>query len=567
MHHKNEIRLRNPEILLKYLNCVERVLYVDNRWMKDYNSLMANPLGEHEGLIKFLSSILKHLSEKDYNIFIESLPTEKDLKWEREETDCFILDSIISNWKDEENENVSYNILACPKFERVFNLKTKGKDSLGLLEGVTINNFEIHTNLPRIKISKNNIKPNNKKGKISNLKFLYTLPSDAKERVNCLKTINQDISWSELVPDPNYGVEIGNIGLYYISPIKITEIDSNPENMYQVSLKIEDFLGNKFEFLMTTKEYRNCLGEFPKVGKLREPLFCRSLNFQAVGENISHISKIEKISKKEFIEDSILSFVRFRSVVSKKEMNKIRKNHSLPKRVGEFKDDIFYLPRGFSLESIKVGLDYKKSKSQIPSSFFFLREFHELQKFCSYHKGYSHLLNPDEKDQIKYFKLIFSEDYPTGVHRSLLNDPVFKLKFYAKNKILDILCTSCFQYRKKIRTSQILPRCPVCQDSVLVALKNEEDFNLFKNEKDKTSDKEQEYYILSSLFQNFSKYLYYTINATRYARKTCVEILNELSIYLKNENDFFEKLFKIKQRYNRKEDIHNILYKLEKDGE
>ena len=52
------IELKNVDVLLKYVNCVERVLFVDNKWMKDYEDIKTNVRKEYTGIPLFLKKIL-----------------------------------------------------------------------------------------------------------------------------------------------------------------------------------------------------------------------------------------------------------------------------------------------------------------------------------------------------------------------------------------------------------------------------------------------------------------------------------------------------------------------------
>jgi len=141
------------------------------------------------------------------------------------------------------------------------------------------------------------------------------------------------------------------------------------------------------------------------------------------------------------------------------------------------------------------------------------------------------------------------------------------LTFYAKNKTLLILCTDCFGYKDIVKTKDVPKKCPKCNSKTFVSLESVEDKSLIMDAlKSKKTDKQAEYYLkMSTLAISFNKFLFYTMNFTNYALSTCVKILNELKKDFNNEELFFEKLYKISQAYNRREDIHTIIYKLEKN--
>ena len=66
------IKLRNTGILLNYLNSLERVLFIDNRWMNDYNDIKNKADKKFEGVSLFLKNRLDWFSKEGQSIFFDS---------------------------------------------------------------------------------------------------------------------------------------------------------------------------------------------------------------------------------------------------------------------------------------------------------------------------------------------------------------------------------------------------------------------------------------------------------------------------------------------------------------
>ncbi|MBS3075446.1 hypothetical protein J4429_03210 [Candidatus Pacearchaeota archaeon] len=564
------IELKNVDVLLKYVNCVERVLFVDNKWMKDYEDIKTNVRKEYTGIPLFLKKILDSFEAKNLSIFYESLP-EKELikKWDGSLFGVVLESLNHSNYVKEGLEDQQYVVIACPSIEKVFHFKTNKSVSDYFLKTAEIKDFYYHPQLPRIKIYSKNFSISENKSKLKELKFLYTLPLDANKLVGSYKEIDEKIFWDELVPDPAYGVQVGNLGVYYISPIKIVEVKRDIENIReQIILVAEDFFGKKYEFCMKPLDYKKILGDFPEEKVLDEPFYLRALTFQGFAEDFRHILESERISSEEFKKDSAFSYIRFRKVIKKEEV---------PQELTIFfsdiaeKDGAYYcFPYGFGTEMFDAKEKFN-TEDRFSVSFAALKKYHEFQKLCDLHPDWKNIyLNKIDASSF-YHPLKILYPNPWGVHRGFLRDSSYRFRFYAKNKLLNLFCPDCNKYSMIIKTKDIPERCPICNCKGLISLEEAEDKNLFLKDKQSFLDSEEiklkDYYRLSTLFISFSKWIYYTLNFTKFSLNRCVEILNQTKSLLneKNEEEFFDKLFKIKEHDNKRYDISNILYQIGKN--
>lgn len=562
-----QITIKNTDILLKYINCIERVLFVDNRWMKDYDDLKNKVDREYEGVSLFLKEILDYFDRKEMKIFFDSLPDKEFLERQDNPIQGIILESL-NNFTslDEGQEYKQYVVIACPKVERVFHFKTNQPIKDYLLEKAEIKDFSWHPNLPRIKIYSKKLMLSNSKAKLSDLRFIYTLPSDADKQIKNYKEINGKMVWDELIPDPACGVQIGNLGVYYISPTKVIEVKRDIENIReQIILVIEDWKGKKFEYYMKPLDYKKITGEFAEEKILKNPFYLRALVFQGFSEGFRHILFSEKISEKEFNEDSIISYIRFRKVLKKENFpgDLLDVSDILEEKDGY----LYYFPEGFKSEIFDATEKFNSPDKF--SVFAALKKYHEFQKLYKFHPEWKEIYEKKISADSFYKPLNVLYPNPWSIPRSFLQDPIQRLAFFAKNKRLRILCTDCFGYKDYIKTKDIPSECPICHSKTFVSLEREEDEILIKkNMESKVVDKKfQEYMNMSSWCIKFSKFLFYTLNFTGYAPSTCIQILNELECYFDNENIFFEKLYKISQVHNRKGDIYSIIYKLNKEDE
>lgn len=562
------IELKNTDILLKYINCVERVLFIDNKWMGEYQDILSNLEKEYKGVPLFLKKILESLNEKGLSIFKESLPERESIKKWKGDLPCIVLESLSHlNYIREGSEDQQYVVVACPTIEKIFHFKVNKPFLNYFLKEAKINDFYYHPHLPRIKIYSKNFVVSENLSKLTDLKFLYTLPSDANKLIKSYKKVNEKISWDELVPDPAYGVQIGNLGIYCISPIKIVEVKRDIENIReQIILIGEDFLGEKHKFCMKPLDYKKIVGEFPEEKILEEPFYLRALIFQGFAENFRHILQSDKISKNEFQEDSAFSYIRFRKVISKEKFPV--KLNQIPLGIEEKDNFYYYFPKGFSNKMFDAKEKFN-SKEKFATSFLDLKKYHEFQNLCRLHPGWEEVYTNKLDASGFYHPLKILYPTPWGVHRDFLRDPSYKLRFYTKNKLSEIFCPDCKKFQKKIKIKDIPKECPICNCKGLISLDKKEDFNLFFKENNNLSNSEEtklkEYYRLSSLFTSFYRYLYYTLNFTGYSLDRCVDILNRTRNLFNQEELFFDNLFKIKSFDNRRYDIVNILYQIEKN--
>jgi len=563
---EKRIILKNTDILLKFLNCIERVLFVDNKWMQDYEDLKNNVDKEYKGVSSFLQILLEYFNNKNLSIFTNSLPEKERVSKYNGILDGIILESLNhSLYINEGEEDKQYVVIACPKIERVFHFKVNKPVKEYLLKKAIIKDFYYHPSLPRIKIYSKNLGISEQSCSLSELRFLYTLPEDASMQIKSYKTVNGKIVWDDLVPDPAYGVQVGNLGVYYISPIKIVQIKRDIENLHQLILVAEDWIGKKYEFCIRTSKYREIFKEFPEEKELENPVYLRTLVFQGFAEDFRHIISAEKISIKEFQEDSLLCYIRFRKVVNKNELPKNIDN--LSKYVEETEGYLYYFPKGFDTEMFKTAKEFSEGH-KLSISFSSLKKYHDFQEICEFHPEWTQIYKEKKEATLFYSPLDIINPNPWGLHRSFIRNPIYKLTFYAKNKRLIIFCSDCKKYKEIIETKNIPERCPVCKSRTLISLDDSEDDKLLINEEtvsEEVQKKIKRYYRLSSLFIPFSKNLYYTLNFTKYSLNTCVKILNELKSFFSDESIFFEKLFKTTESYNRSEDIHSIIYKINKN--
>lgn len=557
-----EFKVKNTAILLKYLNCLERVFFIDNRWMKDYEDIKNNVKREYLGVPKYLKYLIDYFDKNELSVLNKSLPDKEDLKTIYKEIKFIVLDSVSSSlFISDEEKHKNYIVIACPDIEKVFHFKAESINEKDFLKKGVIRNFDFHPSLPRIKIYSKDINLNEEKSGLEELKFMYTLPKDAQLQISSLKVHNGNVLWDELVADPSYGLQIGNLGLYFIAPIKIKEIKANQENLHQIILIAEDWEKNTFEFNITSQIYKAIFKEFPKIGLLEKSAYIRCLTFQGYGENFRHILHGEIIDEPKFIKDSFLAFLRFRKVIDKSLLS----NYSGEQidNIREYKNKLYYLPNGFEPDIFDSQEQFKTKNWA--ESIIKLRRYNEFESICMFHNDWKELYSGKLNVLEEYNLLRLSETPTYGIHRDFLKDPLYKFTFYARNKDLEIFCLNCKEYLEHKKTRDIPIECPICHSKVLVALDKDSDLELLKEEKSSKSKELAKYNQKATLFISFSKYLYYTLNFTNYSLNTCVEILNELKGILSEENRFFDKLFKIKELYDRRQDIHNVLYRIDKN--
>ena len=562
---ENNIILKNNDVLIKFINCLERVLFVDNRWMKDYEDIKKGSERDYEGISLYLKKILESLKAEGASALVNNLPDKDDLKYYSGGVSCIVLDSFGSSYYlNDTPEDKQYVVVACPELERVFHFKINSIIDASVLQRAIIKDFTFHPLLPRIKIYTRNFEVLEQFSELSNLKFLYTLLGDANIQTKSYRQIDCKACWNELVSDPAYGVQVGNMGSYFISPLKIIELKRDIENLHQLNLIVEENK-KKIEVCIRTSCYRELFKEFPEEKVLEQPIYLRALLFQGFGEDFRHLIRAEKINKQTFDEETIFSYIRFRRVVSK-DKEDITKDKNIPEEIIEKQGNLFYFPNGFSPEMFDTAKEFGGG-NKMSISFALLKRYHEFKKLYDFHPDWQDIYEKGFEANSFYHSVSIKQPNPWGIHRSFIRNPLQKLTFYAKNKQLLILCTHCFNYKTLVKTNDIPEKCPACNAKTFVSLEKEEDeFMIRENMELEKSDKKLEYYLkMSSLAINFHKFLFYTMNFTPYALSTCVKILNELKEHFDNEEIFFEKLYKISQLYNRKEDIHSIIYKLEKN--
>ncbi len=563
---ENGITLKNNDVLIKFVNCLERVLFVDNRWMKDYEDLKNGVKRDYEGISLYFKKILESLENDGASIFANNLPNKENKKQYLGKVDCIVLESFGSSfYLNETKEDKQYVVVACPELERVFHFKISSIMNASVLQKANIIDFFSHPLLPRIKIYTRNFKTLEESCKLSNLKFLYTLINDANVQTKSYRLVDNKVCWNELVSDPAYGVQIGNMGSYFISPLKVVELKRDIENLHQRKLIVEETNNKMFEICIRSSDYRKLFKDHPEEKILEKPIYLRALLFQGFGEDFRHLIKAEEITEKDFNDDSIFSYVRFRRVVFK-EKDKITNTNKIPEGIIEKSNFLFYFPNNFSPDMFNTAKEFKEG-NRTGISFALLKKYHDFQKLYDFHPDWKEIYEGNKSSQDFYRPLKIMNPDPWGVHRSFIHNPVKKLTFYLKNRKLNVLCTYCFGYKELIKSKDIPDVCPICNSKTFVSLKDDEDKNLIKeNMKSKKLDKKVEYYLkMSSLAISFNKFLFYTLNLRKYALSTCVKILNELKQHFNEEDVFFEKLYKISKVYNKKEDIHSVIYRLEKN--
>ncbi len=561
----DEIVLKNNDVLIKFINCLERVLFVDNRWMKDYGDIREGVEREYQGISLYLKKILESLEEEGALVFAKNLPEQENIKKYTGEVKCVVLDSFSNSYYLNENqEDKQYVVVACPEIERVFHFKISTIQEVSALQNSEINDFSYHPLLPRIKIYTRNFEVKEDFSNLSNLKFLYTLLGDASLQTKSYREVNNKVCWNELVSDPAYGVQVGNMGAYFISPLKIVGLKRDIENLHQLRLIAEEN-NREFEICIRTSQYRQMFNFDPEEGSFKEPIFLRALLFQGFGEDFRHLLLAEKITEDEFKEDSFFSYIRFRRSIDNREVNKNFQGE-IPPGIIESKNRFYYFPKGFSPEIFDTAKEFSEG-NKLSISFSLLKKYHDFKKLYSLHPDWEEIYERGVSSDKFYRNVIIKQPNPWGIHRSFIRDPLQKLTFYSKNKELSILCATCFNFKNRLKTKDIPESCPLCNSKTFVSLEKEEDCDLIKKAmKENTDDKKADYYIkMSGLTIGFNKFLFYALNFTHYALSTCVKILNELKKNFGNEDVFFEKLYKISKAYNRKEDIYSLMYKLEKN--
>ena len=557
--------IQNTDLILKYLNCLERVFFIDNRWMKDYDDLKRGVDRDYKGISSYLSSLIKYFREHNLSILNESLPEKEDIKKCDEVMNCIILESLNpSSFVPSNEEETQYVVVACPEIEKVFHFKAQTFTGDYLLRKATIKDFFYHPSLPRIKIYSKNFNTQDENAKLSELSFLYTLPSDAAIQLNSFKIIENKLVWDELVTDPAYGVQVGNLSKYFISSIKLRKLKRNIENLHQLILICEDWEGREYTFHITTRLYREIFKEFPEEKIYKEQIFLRILVFQDYGENFRHILIAERIMEDEYKEDSFLAFVRFRKIVEKNKIPFIPK--TLPSQIQEKENKYFYFPLQFNLKVLETGEEFERT-NKWPMPVSLVKDYQKFNSVCELHQGLFELYHERKDTSTWYHPIEIFQPNPSGLHKELLRNPMDKFIFFAKDKRLIMFCMGCKKYKKVVRAEDIPYSCPICEARVLTMLEEFDDDKIIDKSPitSETKRKQRLYEKLSTLFIPFYKHLYYTFNATGYGISTCVNILNELKTVFEDENEFFKKLFKVQEEYNQKEDIQSVLYKVIKN--
>lgn len=550
-------KLDNAAVVLKYLNCLERVLFIDNRWMKYYDDLKDNKPRQFEGVPLYFKKIIKSFNEKGLVLFENSLPN-KDERLETSEMDGIILESI-PNFIGEDEEENHLTVIACPDVDRIFYFKCKQSSGDLSLKKAKINNFSCYPTLPRIKIQSKNVHIFEDSGRLSDLKFLYALLVDADIESNSFKSVSGKINFNNLIPDPSMGVQMGSLAKYYISSFKIVGFKRFHENIHQIILIVKDWKNETFEVYITTELFRTFFNAIPTEEFFNEPRFVRALIIQGFCQKFKHILKLEKSSKEELLDDSLFAHIRFRKNVKKVDLQLLP--GQLPSHIYEQERYYTYFNESISLEAYNDYLELKKTnKLALPKIMLSLKKVSRLFEF-----------NPELKEIYEnnidesscFIPLIIEESSPFGLHKYLLQDPVEALRYYVLNTEMTFFCINCKKFTKTIRLFELPNTCPVCNTKKIIQLVKCKDEFLFMERMDKRLSeldmhKIEHYGALAELFSKYGKYIYWARAATSLSYRKCLPVLQSLSKSGFNERGFFEIMHKInKENYNDNSYLNN----------
>lgn len=544
------IHFRSTLTLLKYINCLERVLFIDNKYMKDYEDIKNSVDREYSGVSLYLKKIIDSFKKQNLDLFSE-LPNRNDVQHFDGELECIILESINPSRYIPDDEKKTLVVIACPSIERVFHFKANCNNTT-ILEKSKLNKFFFHPQLSRIKLMSENFHQSYEKVDLKSLKFLYFLPSDADKINNSIKEFNGNFYLDNLVPDPAVGISIGSLSNYFIMPLMVIRIQRDDENLHQVILECKDWEGKCFNFHITVKLFKDRFGYYPEDSVI--PFFIRGLIFQEFCEHFKNIIYSEQISENEFIEESFIAFVNFRKKVKKNEVPFIPKK--IPNEIYENAEYYIYKPNGFDSEDVKDIPNYFEGK--LPSSPNSLKKF---QKYFRFHPD----LKLSERSNItpQHIPIIIDRPNPVGLHRDILKEsPLERLKFYCLHKRAIIFCTYCKSYKLDVELKNCPTECPNCGARVLTQLLSFNDDVLFRSyPTDEESKKRLEKYKqTASLFLQYREYAFFAL-ATGFGIKRTREMLHRIDT-INNIGIFFEKLLKIKQELMNKKDFLTILYRI-----
>jgi len=550
-----KLSLYNTSILLKFINCIERVLFIDNKWMKDYADLMAGVQREYKGIPLYLKKILDAFEKAGATELVEFKPKTDEI-YKTGQEPCIILEALRTNDSDESSTLV---VVACPNIERLFHFKYHGAISEHSLNRATINDFFSHPNLPRIRLYSRNFQIHTNKVSLSELKFLYLLLEDSDLKMNSLLEADNKLNFRDIIPDPSLGVQVGSLGSYYVTPVKLIDFKPFPENLHQIILIAEDWRGNQHEIHIETRLFRETFKSAPSKKFFESPRYVRALIFQEFCESFKHVLFLEESNNVCFMEDSLLAYVRFRV--------NVRSLESLPYQgktscVFHRSNVYSYFGPGIEPDDFESWERSKIQKSVTsPSS---LVKIYKMNKFFQFNPHLKEIYLSKTDASSFLITLEVKEHNPVGIHKRCLSDPVYRMQFYAMNKRINIFCTYCREFDTNIRTGDIPDSCPKCGARILVRPLNDEDKDMLKLKK-RTPEQEKRfkyYFKLGGLYMRFGKYLYFVWNASERKSIThCVELLTRISSNNLNTDNLFKKLYYIQKEEQSEEDA----FELEKD--
>lgn len=551
-----KIRLRNTSILLKYLNCLERVLFIDNRWMKDYNDLINGINKNYIGVPLYLKKILESFQKYELDLFYNFKPKRDDI-FQTVEEDCVILESLPVYAKGENEKSLT--VVACPKIERVFHFRYSKEIDDYMLKKGKLKDFFSHPQLPRIKILSRNFEVYEEKSSLSELKFLYTLITDADKMSGSILVENLEPNFKDKVPDPALGVQVGSLASYYIAPLKLVNFKVYPENIHQIILIVEDWKRVKHEIYITTLLFRQIFNQIPNEEFFNRSRFVRGLIFQEFCESFKHALFLEEISEDEFKKDSILAYIRVRVNVDKKD---IEEDINMPNEIFERNGTYSYFNPEFDLETYNSYNEYNKTKKL--ASINRLLDIRKMSYFFDFNPNLKKVYSEKQDLSKSFIEIGIKEHNVVGLHKYLLRKPIISLKFYTLNNEMYFFCISCKKFLERLKLKDIPNRCPICNSRKIVELIDVLDRDLFnKKEEYWVRRKKIEHYTkLASLSNKFGKYIYLTKIATSEKYKDCVPILNKIYRKDLNIDSFFDGIYNFNKESNR---IEIAPFKIEED--
>jgi len=548
---KMEIHLNSSLILLKYVNCIERVLFVDNKWMKDYEDISNSVDREYKGVPLYLKKVLETFKKHNVQLFL-NLPPKDDIRIFDGELECVVLESIRpSKYIPEEEKEKSLIVVACPLIERVFHFKAVCNENIELHKGI-LKRFFYHPQLSRIKILSRNFIESSDKVNLKSLQFLFFLPSDAEMVNKTIKEVGGRYYLDNLVPDPAVGVSIGSLSNYFVMPIKVEKILRDEDNLHQVILNCTDWNGKSYPFHITVKLFKDTFKAYPD--EFQTPFYIRALVFQEFCESFRSVINLEKISEEEFIEDSFVAFINFRKRVIRSEIPHMPAQ--IPDRIFTKNDTFIYKPNGFQADDMESLPDYFSKKLVYPTT---------LKKFQRYFKFHPEIRFVEQDKSTSFLiPIILSKHNPTGLHKNILKEsPLERLKFYCLHKRVIIFCTNCKKYKAELEIKDCPNECPNCGAGTLTELTSLSDEKLFsvKLFDEKYGKKKDRYEKIALLFLYNRKPTLYVLAAGIFSFSRAQEILHRLG-KIQNVDIFFEKLLKVKEECLKKRDLLTILYKI-----